>query len=115
VTALSQAAARAVLGHRDLLRAQAAAVLRERERLAAALARTGGIRVHPSDANFLLLRTERPAHEVAAQLLARRVVVRDFSRTPLLEGCLRVSVGTPEENDAFRSALTEVLGTGRPA
>jgi histidinol-phosphate aminotransferase len=43
------------------------------------------------------------------RLLARGVLVRDFPRAPRLDGCLRVTVGTPEENDAFLAALREAL------
>jgi histidinol-phosphate aminotransferase len=43
------------------------------------------------------------------RLLARGVLVRDFSRVPRLEGCLRVTVGTPEEDDLFLAAMEESL------
>jgi histidinol-phosphate aminotransferase len=115
VNALSQAAARVVLAHGDLVQENVAAILRERERVRAALARLPGLRVYRSDANFFLVRTERPAPVVAEALLARAIVVRDFSQTPLLDGCLRVTVGTPEENDLFLAAMAQILGAGGPA
>ena len=61
----------------------------------------------PSGANFLLFRVDGDAHELWKRLLDRRVLVRDFSRWPRLDGCLRVTIGTPEENDAFLAALKE--------
>jgi histidinol-phosphate aminotransferase len=115
VNALSQAAARAVLAHGEMVRENAAAIVSERERVLGVLAGMPGVRAHPSDANFFLLRTERPAGEVAQALLARAIVVRDFSRAPGLEGCLRVTVGTPAENTAFLAALAEILGRGSGA
>jgi histidinol-phosphate aminotransferase len=56
-----------------------------------------------------LFRVASDAHEVWKRMLAHDVLVRDFSSWPRIEGCLRVTVGTPEENDAFLAALGEVL------
>ena len=68
-----------------------------------------GVRPSPSDANFVLFRTERDAAAVWRALLDRGVLVRDFSTSEGTEGCLRVSAGTPEEIDTFLAALAEVL------
>ena len=86
-----------------------AALVEERGRLFAALAATDGIEVCPSGANFLMFRVAGDAHELWKRLLAHDVLVRDFSSWPRIEGCLRVTVGTPEENDAFLAALGEAL------
>jgi histidinol-phosphate aminotransferase len=107
VNALSQAAARVVLAHGALVRQQAEVIVTERARVAAGLTAIPGLTVFPSDANFLLLRTTRPASEVAAALFARGVLVRDFSRAPYLANCLRVTIGSPEENDALLTSLTD--------
>ena len=63
----------------------------------------------PSGANFVLVRVDGDAHELWERLLERGVLVRDFSSWPGVEGCLRVTVGTPAENDAFLAALGAVL------
>ena len=64
----------------------------------------------PSDANFLLFRpTGRDARDVWSDLVSASVLVRDCSQWPGLAGCLRVTVGLPEENDRFLAALTESL------
>ncbi|MGH8989361.1 MAG: histidinol-phosphate transaminase [Acidimicrobiales bacterium] len=64
----------------------------------------------PSDANFLLFRPRvKDAREVWCALLAEGVLVRDFSARAGLEGCLRVTVGTPKENDRFLEALSGAL------
>ncbi len=81
----------------------------ERERLAAELARVDGVVVYPSGANFLLFRPAGDGHERWQRMVDHGVLVRDFSRWPRLEGCLRVTVGTPEENDAFLAALRNSL------
>ena len=90
----------AFLGHRRQ-------VADERDRLAAALADLDGVQVWPSVANFLLFRTAVP--DLFDRLLTHGVLVRDFSSKPRLAGCLRVSIGTPAENDAFLAALRASL------
>ena len=62
----------------------------------------------------MLFRLERAA-EAWQALYDRGVLVRDFSRAPMLEGCLRVSIGSPEENDAFLGALRDFVMGGKPA
>jgi histidinol-phosphate aminotransferase len=112
VNALSQAAARVVLAHGDVVAQHAATIVRERERVLAALGTMPGMRAFPSQANFILVRTRRPGDAVAAGLLARGIVVRNFSRAPHLADCLRVTIGTPEENNAFLKALAAAIGSG---
>jgi histidinol-phosphate aminotransferase len=115
VNALSQAAARVVLAHGDVVRRHATAIVLERDRVQAALATMPGVTAFHSDANFILLRTRRPGDAVCADLLEAGVLVRNFSRAPHLAECLRVTVGTPEENDAFLHALAVALGPRRTA
>ena len=107
--AMKQAAGRIALRFRTEMEARIAGIVEERGRLAAALANLP-VEVWPSDANFILF---RPAHRDAAdvwlELVERSVLVRDCSTWPGLDGCLRVTVGTPAENTAFLVALGEVL------
>ena len=80
-------------------------ILAERARVAAALGATPAItRVWPSAANFLLVECEDAAATLAAAKSAQ-LIVRDFSRQPQLERCVRVSIGTPEQNDRLIAAL----------
>ncbi|HEX2063781.1 MAG TPA: histidinol-phosphate transaminase [Acidimicrobiales bacterium] len=107
--AVKQVAGRVALRFRAEMEARVTALKEERERL---LARLGELPVEtwPSDANFVLFRPlEREGREVWHGLLEHSVLVRDWSDWPRLEGCLRVTVGTPEENAAFVQALSEVL------
>jgi len=83
-------------------------LVRERERLHRSLDGVDGVTVFPSGANFLLVRVH-DGHALWQRLVDRGVLVRDFSRWPRLEGCLRVTVGTPEENDEFLTALRDVM------
>jgi histidinol-phosphate aminotransferase len=86
-----------------------ARLVAERERVAAELARTDGVTVAPSGANFLLFRPAGDGHECWQRMVDRGVLVRDFSRWPRTEGCLRVTIGTRDENDAFLAALRSSL------
>jgi histidinol-phosphate aminotransferase len=100
---LTQAAARVALRHRvDLLRAVAALRV-ERDRLVDEL-RGQGLVVVPSDANFVLFGGMSDSAAVWQAVLDRGVLIRDVG----LPGWLRVTAGTPAENDAFLDALREV-------
>jgi histidinol-phosphate aminotransferase len=86
-----------------------ALLVRERERLRADLDAVDGVTVFPSGANFLLFRVHGDGGALWQRLVDRGVLVRDFSRWPRLHDCLRVTVGTPEENEAFFTALRAAL------
>ena len=62
-------------------------------------------KVHPSDANFLLVKMKDP-QDVQRYLMEQGIIVRDRSSVPLCEGSLRITVGTPSENEALYEALT---------
>jgi histidinol-phosphate aminotransferase len=81
----------------------------ERDRLVRSLAEVEGVEVFPSDANFVLFRTGASAEAVWRALLHRGVLVRDVSAVQGLEGCLRVTAGTPQEVDAFLEALPRAI------
>ena len=84
---------------------QVQTLIAERERVAAALTELPYIeKVYPSDANFLLVKTARP-RDLYDYLIARELIVRDRSRTPGCEGTLRITIGTPEENDRLIEEL----------
>lgn len=106
---LKQAAGRLALRFSGQMEQRVAAIVAERERVVAELSKMP-VKVWPSQANFVLWRPlRRSGHEVWEGLVARSVLVRDTSSWPALEGCLRTTVGTPEENDRFLAALREVL------
>ena len=107
--AATQIAGRLALRFTAEMEARVAALVAERERLAAALAALP-VDTWPSGANFLLFRPrDLDGPTVWKGLVERSVLVRDCSSWPRLDGCLRVTVGTPAEDDAFLSALKEVL------
>jgi histidinol-phosphate aminotransferase len=107
--AAKQVAGRLALRFADEMEARVKAIVAERERVAAALAELP-THVWPSGANFILFRPlDRGGHDVWTALLERDVLVRDCSSWPRLDGCLRVTIGTRDEDDAFLAALREVL------
>ena len=114
VDAVSQAVARVVYANRAKFEPGITAIIAERQRVFEGLKKVPGVTPFPSDANYVLFRLERAA-EAWQALYDRGVLVRDFSRTPMLEGCLRVSIGSPEENDAFLAALRDFEMGGKPA
>lgn len=106
VDAVSQAIARVVFANRAKFEPGITALIEERERMIEALRCVPGMTAFPSDSNWVLLRIDEAA--AAWQFLFDRgVLVRDFSAAPLLENTLRVTVGTPEQNDAFLAALRD--------
>jgi histidinol-phosphate aminotransferase len=105
VSTLAQAAAVAALSSAEEVARRCAAVVAERARLTAAL-RDRGVDVADSQANFVWLPLGERTTEVAAALEARAVITRPFAG----EG-IRVTVGTPEEDDVFLTALDDVLAT----
>ncbi len=105
VTGPGQAAALAALGDREHVEKSARHNTAERARLSAALEGLG-VRVAPSQANFVFIELDRPARPVYDALLRRGVIVRPFGNVP--HG-LRVTVGLAAENDRFLAALAEVL------
>ncbi|HVM00274.1 MAG TPA: histidinol-phosphate transaminase [Egibacteraceae bacterium] len=104
--AVKQEAGLVALALADEVTAHIGAIVAERDRVAEA-AGALGVEVFDSEANFLLLRSA--ADDLFGRLLERGVLVRDFSRAPRLEGCVRVTIGTAEENDAFLTALRDCL------
>ena len=82
-------------------------IVQQRKSLEEELPKLKSVRkVHISDANFILVDVVRPM-EMYSFLLKQGIVVRDRSRVELCEGCLRITVGTPEENKALLTAIND--------
>ncbi|MBK1632434.1 histidinol-phosphate transaminase [Thiohalocapsa halophila] len=111
VNTLTQASAAFALRHHAAWDAQTATIRAERATLFDALAAIDGITPYPSDANFILARTEPGrAGAVFQGLLDRGVLVKKLDGAhPLLADCLRITVGTPQENAALLNALEAAL------
>ena len=84
------------------------AIVSERDRIAIEL-QALGLKTYPSRANFVLFEVD-DSDAVWQELLDRDVLIRNYSSQPLLDNCLRVTAGLPDENDAFLTAIREVVG-----
>ena len=109
VSVLNAEAALFALEHVDEYHAQAAAIRSERERVLALLADTPGVRPFPSQANMILARVPDAAAAFAG-MKTRGVLIKNVSALhPLLANCLRITIGTPDENRSMIGALRASL------
>lgn len=109
VSSLNAECALFALEHADEYARQAAAIRAERSRLLQALAALPGVQPYPSEANMILVRVP-DATRAFTGLRARGVLVKNVSTMhPMLANCLRLTVGTPAENDALLAALPPSL------
>jgi histidinol-phosphate aminotransferase len=114
VAAWTQRAVAFLVGeHAARLRERCDQIVAERDRLYAALVEGRRGQVLPSRANFLLVRVA-DADATAQALLEHGVIVRNVSRPGPLRGCLRVTIGTPEENATFLGAFNEAVAPAAP-
>ena len=115
VNQFSLTAAQVALDHRERFRPAIESILRERERLRQLLSEIPGVRLYPSGANFFLFQLAVPPRPVFEELYQQGILIRDVSSYPMLSDCLRVTVGTPAENDRFVSALRDILSRASAA
>jgi histidinol-phosphate aminotransferase len=111
ISTLNQVTGAVALRHYDVFTGQAGRLRSDRQALFARLQEMPGLAVFPSAANFILLRTPPGrADEIFAGLKARGVLIKNLNGSATaLADCLRVTVGTPEENAAFLAALADCL------
>jgi histidinol-phosphate aminotransferase len=109
VNIFTLAAAELVIERHAALNQGIATLIRERDRIFEELQKKPAVRAFPSKANFILMKTAKPARRLFDALYSKGVLVRDVSSYPLLDRCLRISIGTPEENDRFLLALDQAL------
>lgn len=103
-------AGKAVLGDLEAFEQQIAESIAERNRVARSLNNMPGLTVFESEANFILVQLAQ-AHEVWLRLYEDDgILLRDFSEAPYLGDCLRLGIGTPQENDDFLAAFERYLG-----
>jgi histidinol-phosphate aminotransferase len=112
VNVFTLAAVELVLEQPEVLQNAIRTLVSERQRMIDEVRKRPGVEAFSSSANFFLIRTEHDARYLFEALYAQGVLVRDVSSYPMLDRVLRVSAGTPEENDRFLSALDQALGQG---
>ncbi len=112
INVLSQVSGEFMLGHAGILEAQAKQICADREALYRELTDLG-VEVWPSRTNFLLMRLKGRGPRVFQGLKEERILVKNLDGVhPLLEDCLRVTVGTPRENRLFYETLKSLLNPG---
>ena len=87
-------------------------IIKERQWLMNSLKQIDGLKPYPSDANFILFRVTKDkltSTTLVDRMEKRNVLIKDRGQLPLLENCIRVTVGTRDMNERFVSALTESL------
>jgi histidinol-phosphate aminotransferase len=105
VSALQATVAESILDHPQLVQERIEETLQERDRVMETLANMKGLEVLPSQTNFFLMRLKNP-DKVYKELLKAGIVVRRQDHLPMLQGCLRVSIGTPYENNQFLDIMS---------
>jgi histidinol-phosphate aminotransferase len=104
----SQAAAKIIIEHREVIDSQIAQLIRERDKLYQFLKELPYLEPFPSDANFILVRARDDAHLLHQELIKRDILVRNLSKPGPLFNCLRIGIGTPEENVVLCEALKAI-------
>jgi len=111
INVLTQASIRFALQHSVVFEEQAGDIRIERARMFEAMEKLAGIEVFPSATNFLLFRTTKPAEQIFDALYKKNILIKNLHGSDsALHNCLRVTVGTRDENDAFLKALTMLAG-----
>jgi histidinol dehydrogenase len=105
----SATAAEVACEHYELIQPTVDKIINERERVFAELVKIEGLDPVPSQANFIVVKTAMKPKALFQSLHARDILVRDVSKYPMLADFVRISVGTPEENDRLLIALKEVM------
>jgi histidinol-phosphate aminotransferase len=106
LNALSQRLAVETLKNSALMRSEIEAIISERKRLFNEMKKIKGVKPYPSDANFILFRADE-SDKIYKELLKRGVLIRNMNG--VIDGCLRVTVGTPKENSIFLRTLKLII------
>jgi histidinol-phosphate aminotransferase len=115
VNRFTQVAASLAFRERMVFEAGVRETMRTRDTLVHGLSAIPGVEVFPSEANFVLFRAAQASAIWRDLLHDHSILVRDFSRTPGLEDCLRVTVGTDEEIVRFLAAMEEIMASKQAA
>ncbi|MGH9946059.1 MAG: histidinol-phosphate transaminase [Pyrinomonadaceae bacterium] len=105
VSSIAQSAVWDAFDHSAKLTDWIAVINTERQKLSEALGKFEFVKkIYPSDANFILVKTDN-ADGIHQYLVNKKIIIRNRSRVALCEGCVRITIGTPDENDRLLEAL----------
>lgn len=114
ISGLTQDTVLEALGNQDKVEKMILEILKEREYLQSELEKLDFVKkIHPSQANFLLIQVPQ-ATQIYNDLIDQKIIVRNRAKVLLCEDCLRITVGTREENTAFLKALQAVVKPIQP-
>jgi histidinol-phosphate aminotransferase len=111
INSLSQAVAITALKHKDVIKRQISLLISERERLYNAVSKLPGVVAYPTETNFIMIRTAADASGIHRKLKQAGILIKNLSKPGALKNCLRVTIGTPEENREFIVGLKKNLDT----
>ncbi|MEK6743526.1 MAG: histidinol-phosphate transaminase [Nitrospirota bacterium] len=111
INSMSQATGQVALRHATTLNKQISLLISERRKLYNALLRTPGVTPFPTETNFILMWIEKDATRVFQALKKRGILVKNLDKPGPLQGCMRVTIGTPAENKEFLKNLKDILTT----
>ncbi|MCB1024117.1 MAG: histidinol-phosphate transaminase [Acidobacteria bacterium] len=107
VSEIAQNAVIEALENREMVNRTILKIISEREKLIGALSEFEFVtKIYPTDANFVLVKTDN-ADLIYEHLVGKKIIVRNRNRVEKCEGCLRITVGTPEENQELVNSLRE--------
>jgi histidinol-phosphate aminotransferase len=113
INSMSQAVATAALKHRKVLEAQISLLISERKKLYNNLSRLEGVVAYQSETNFILFRTAVDATTIHRKLKQAGILIKNMSKAGPLRNCLRVTIGTPEENREFLKNLKSIVAADK--
>ncbi len=99
-----------MLENQDIMRSAVGALVAERTKLISQLNQIEGVEAFPSQADFILINTKKPADEVYEKLLQKGIMLKKWGKLLQYDNCFRVTVGLPEMNAKLISALKDIQG-----
>jgi histidinol-phosphate aminotransferase len=109
INSLSQTAAVTALKHRTVLERQISLLISEREKLYNAISQLQGVIAYSTETNFIMIRTASDASKIHQQLKQAGVLIKDLNKPGPLRNCLRITIGTPDENRELLQRLKNIL------
>ncbi len=110
INSLSQAVAESVLENYEFVKTNIQSVKEEKNRVFERMKIIPGVEVFPTDANFILFKIYN-ADRIYEELIEKDILIRNFNPPGRLENCMRITIGTPEENSLFLKALSTILSS----
>jgi len=109
INSLSQAVAVTAFKHSNVINSQISLLISEREKLYNGLSKLLNVVVYPSETNFIMFRTAADASGIHRRLKQAGILIKNLNKPGPLKNCLRVTIGTPEQNNVFLAALKTIL------